>query len=149
MNGEILLTYVGTDFWSRPVFRVNDMDAYIKDLNCGEGEPDLTWSCPKNDPDGEPDYAFKTNKKITILNYDQKKEKTRQEKKLILAKMIAANEYVDGKHSVEWIDFVSSIKDLDLTKRLLSELKEEPIEMTWEPGKGWSPLNQQDMIVGS
>ena len=62
---------------------------------------------------------------------------SREDKKLILARMIAANEYVEGKHSVEWVDFASSIKDIELTKELLKELKDNPVEMVWTPDQGW------------
>ena len=56
----VVLTRVGTDFWSRPVYKVGDYDAYVKDIELGRfNEPSLYWSCPRNDPDGEPDTPFK------------------------------------------------------------------------------------------
>lgn len=135
----VVLTRVGTDFWSRPVYKVGDYDAYVKDIELGRfDEPSLYWSCPKSDPDGEPDTPFRVKEGVEIIIKDFKeKPLTRDDKKLILARMIAANEYVEGKRSVEWVDFASSIKDIELTKELLQELKENPMELVWTPDRGY------------
>lgn len=135
----VVLTRVGTDFWSCPVYKVGDYDAYVKDIELGRfDEPSLYWSCPRNDPDGEPDIPFKVKEGVEVIIKEFKPTVlSREDKKLILARMIAANEYVEGKHSVEWVDFASSIKDIELTKELLKELKDNPVEMVWTPDQGW------------
>lgn len=134
---QVNLRYVGTDFWCNPVYQVDDKEAFVKDLNQGKGALDLYWSCPVNDFDGEPNTPFKTDKEIVLINTPQMKKMDRFEKKFTLAVMIAANQYVEGKRSVEWLDFASGIHDLELTKELLAELKEEPMPLVHDPEKGW------------
>lgn len=134
---QVNLRYVGTDFWCNPVYQVDDKEAFVKNLNQGKGTLDLYWSCPVNDFDGEPNTPFKTDKEIVLINTPQMKKMDRFEKKFTLAVMIAANEYVEGKRSIEWLDFASGIHDLELTKELLAELKENPMPLVHDPEKGW------------
>lgn len=47
---KLQLTYMGTDDWSRPVFK-SEEGRFFKDLNCGDGQLDL---CTSNSFDGEP-----------------------------------------------------------------------------------------------
>lgn len=138
-NKEVILTHIGTDFWCYPVYRVGDEDAYVKDIGPGDGEhPELYWSCPKGDPEGEPGSPFHVKEGVKLVIKDFKeKPLSREDKKFILAKMIAANEYVEGKASIEWVDFASSIKDIELTKELLQELNENPMELVWTPERGY------------
>lgn len=134
------LNYKGCNFWGNPVFQLEDREVYLQDLNGGEGSLALYWNTPLSDPDGEPNFPVKVKEGVELMikDYNVKTHKmTREEKKLILAKMIAANEYVEGKNSVEWVDFASSIHDLELTKELLKELKEYPIDLEFYPARGW------------
>lgn len=134
------LNYKGCNFWGNPVFQLEDREVYIQDLNGGEGSLALYWNTPLSDPDGEANFPVKVKEGVELMIKDyniRTHEMTRKEKKLILAKMIAANEYVEGKNSVEWVDFASSIHDLELTKELLMELKEDPIDLEFYPGRGW------------
>lgn len=55
---KTILTYMGKDGWNRPIYKVGDTSTYVKDVNLGYGAPGLCWSCPSNDPDGEPDADF-------------------------------------------------------------------------------------------
>lgn len=63
------LIYIRKDYWSRPIFKIDEFEAYVKDLNCGEGSLDLYWAYPKNDPDGEPGMPFIMNDKMEIVGY--------------------------------------------------------------------------------
>lgn len=135
---DVVLDFVGIDFWSRPVYRVNGAELFVKDLNLGEGNPEFYWSSPKDDSDGEPDYSFAVKAGVNlIINKPQERVLTREDKKLILATMIDAHQFVDGKNSVEWVDFVSSIHDIELTKELLAELKAHPLKLVWTADHGY------------
>lgn len=135
---NVVLNWVGVDFWSHPVYQVEDKELYVKDLNMGNGAPDLHWCSPKDDPDGEPDYPFSLHDGVTLtINKPKERVLTREDKKFILAKMIAANQFVEGKRSVEWVDFASSIHDIELTKELLAELSREPMEVVWTVENGY------------
>lgn len=144
---EVVLTFVGVDFWLMPVYRVNNQDLFVKDMSMGKGPVELHWSSPKDDPDGEPDgpFVLKEGVKLTIEK-PQERSSTREEKKFIIAKMIAANEYVDGKNSLEWLDLASGIKDIELTKELLEELKRDPqsMQVVWTPEHGYTRVQQND-----
>lgn len=137
---EVLLTFVGVDFWSHPVYRVNNHDLFVKDMSMGDGPVELYWSSPKDDPDGEPDCPVILKEGVTLtIEKPQVRPLTREDKKFILARMIAANEFVEGKHSLEWLDLASSIKDIELTKELLAELREDPnsMQVMWTPEQGY------------
>lgn len=125
-------TYVGKNFWGNDVYSFNNQYAVLVDGH-------LHWCIPLNDPDGEPGIHVKQP-------YDLQKQpencvKGKEEKKFILAGMIAANQFND-KRSVEWLDFASGIHNLSLTKMLLMELQETPIPMLFVPGKGWCGKKQ-------
>ena len=51
------LKYVGTDNWSRPVYK-DQYGKFWKDLNLGCGEPYLHGSSPSRDFEGEPGYPI-------------------------------------------------------------------------------------------
>ena len=59
--------------------------------------------------------------------------------------MIAANEYKEGR-SVEWLNLASGINNLELTKELLRELKENPMKMRFIPGVGHVGKLQADAM---
>ena len=67
-NEKIILTYIGKDFWSRPTFKINGTGYYVKDINLANNIDGLFlhWSCPKDNPDGEPDYPFKPKEGIQV-----------------------------------------------------------------------------------
>lgn len=140
-NKEVILIYAGTDFWSRPVYQVSGSEYYVKDINLGMGKnpiSDLYWSYPRNNPEGEPDTPFHVKDGVkVIIRKPVEKVPTREDKKFTLACMIRANEYVEGRNSVEWLDLASGIHDIDLTKELLQELKDAPIEIVWTPETGY------------
>lgn len=125
-------TYVGKNFWGDDVYKFNNQYAVLVDGI-------LFWCTPLNNPDGEPGFHVKQpydlQKKPTIC------VKGKEEKKFILAGMIAANQF-NSMRSVEWLDFASGIHDLSLTKMLLMELQETPMPMLFVPGKGWCGKKQ-------
>lgn len=138
---KVLLTYIGHDFWSYPVYQVEESNHYVKDISGGASVPNLYWCCPIDDPDGEPERPFEFSPNEYEIFHPTKKI-TREDKKLILATMIAANQYKEGINSIEWVDYASSIHDIELTKQLLKELKEHPMELVWTPKDGWRPENK-------
>lgn len=128
----VKIKYIGQDYMCVDTYKVVGKEAYVKYVGGG-----YYLASPSNDPDGEPDRLFKDSAIEVVEGKPKRRDKTREEKKLILATMIASNQYKEGKSSVEWVDFASSIKNLELTKELLKELREEPYEMAWEPERGW------------
>lgn len=144
-NEEIVLMCVGTDFWSRPVYKVGDTNTYVKDIGLGYGEPLLYWSCPKNDPDGEPDYPFTSTAHVVIIELDAEEIK-REDQKFVIAKMIAANEFVVDQTSISWLALASGIHDIQLTKELIEELKENPIDLTWTSEYGYIRTENLELL---
>lgn len=144
-NEEIVLMCVGTDFWSRPVYKVGDTNTYVKDIGLGYGEPLLYWSCPKNDPDGEPDYPFTSTAHVVIIELDAEEIK-REDQKFVIAKMIAANEFVVDQTSISWLALASGIHDIQLTKELLQELKENPVDLTWTSEYGYIRTENLELL---
>lgn len=132
---EIIGTYVGNHFMdSAPVYRLMDLDVFVVNMNSNSENPELFWLSPLNDADGEPSSPVKM--KIKLVD-PERKEPTREERKLIIARMIHANEFKIGKTSVEWLDLASGIHNLDLTKELLNELMTTPYKMEFKQGEGW------------
>lgn len=138
--------YCMENYWGYPVYRLDDKEVYALDLSMGKNEtPELYWCSPRNDPDGEPDYPL-SRKEMAGVVIQKKKEhkKTREEMKFILVKSIAAGEYQDGKRSVEWLDLASGIHNIKLTKALLEELKQTPMDLVFDPDFGWCKKEQRD-----
>lgn len=123
----VRLVYVCHDHFSFPTYQIDGTDVYVKDLNCGVGKPNFYFVIPKNDIEGEPTFPFSAQEKRIEIIRPQQIEKNRESKKNVLAEMIVRNQFKFGKTSEEWVDFVSGIHDLELTKELLSELKEMPL----------------------
>lgn len=122
------LIYIGHDSWDRPVYEVNGSGKYVKDILSGNRYPSLHTCCPEGDPEGEPDYPFNFDDCILrVVGPPMIAEKTRDEKKAIIIKMIAANEFKPGKNSIEWLDLASSINNLSLTMELTLEIVFESI----------------------
>jgi len=145
----IVLKYYGENDWGQPIYQVGDKESFLVDLGMGRlEEPDFHWCSPKNDPYGEPDYPFVMKEGIeVVIQGPEEPEKSREEKKFIIAKMMAANEYQEGKTSVEWLDRASGIHDLELTKELLTELKEHPMELVFDSGIGWMGKEQEEAMA--
>ena len=66
------------------------------------------------------------------------KKYTREEKKFNIACMIAANEYHEGITPIEWLSLASGVHDVELTKEILKELKQEPMKLVWLQEIGWT-----------
>lgn len=145
----IVLKYYGENDWGQPIYQVGDKESFLVDLGMGRlEEPDFHWCSPKDDPYGEPDYAFEAKEGIeVIIQGPEEPEKSREEKKFTIAKMMAANEYQEGKTSVEWLDLASGIHDVKLTKELLTELKEKPMELVFDNGIGWRGKEQMEAMA--
>lgn len=65
-KNELVLEYIGEDFWSRPVYR----DQYTriwKDISLGTYRQPSLYSVVDNDVDGEPDSPMRDDIKYTIL----------------------------------------------------------------------------------
>ena len=142
----VKLNYRGEDSWNRPVYEVGNTGTYVKDVDLGRSiEPSLCWSSPKSDPDGEPDYPFKAKEGTEVIFMTPKKQmEERENAKFVIAKMIASNEYKEGKSSVEWLDHAAGIHDLKLTKLLLQELKEKPLDLVYDQLDGWKLASEKD-----
>lgn len=80
-NKKIVLHYLGEDSWNRPTFKVNDAELYVKDINLSSNIAGmcLHWSCPKDDPEGEPDYPFKPKDgvEVEILDFNEVSEENK------------------------------------------------------------------------
>lgn len=127
--------YVGTNIWGDDVYVCRNQ--YAVDLSGS-----LYWCAPLDDPDGEPDHPVKGDYQLKETLEHQ--EKSVREKKFVIASMIAANQF-HGR-SVEWLDFASGIKNLQLTKNLLKELQETPMELKFLSGYGWMEKEQADAL---
>lgn len=58
-NYDLILDYVGNDYYNRPVYRVNNEKEYIKDINLGFGnKANLYINYPSNKLEGEPFSPF-------------------------------------------------------------------------------------------
>ena len=121
----IQFIYAGKNYWGNDIYR-NNKKKYAVWL---EEEQSLYWCLPTKDPEGEP--AFPVSEDYSIKKNSKKEIKDREEYKFILAKMIAANEYKEGITSIQWLDHAAGINQLKLTKQLLHELKEQPIELVF------------------
>lgn len=149
MNNEkkiVKLNYRGEDSWNRPVYEVGNTGTYVKDVELGHfEEPTLYWSSPKTDPEGEPDYPFKAKEGIEVIFMTPEKQmEERENAKFVIAKMMASHEYKEGKSSVEWLDLASGIHDLKLTKLLLQELKENPLDLVYDQLDGWKLASEKN-----
>ena len=51
------LKFAGIDRWDRPVYK-DESGMFFKDINLGDGVPDIHSSCPSDDFDGEPDMPI-------------------------------------------------------------------------------------------
>lgn len=145
MDKRKVLEFCGENFWGNRVYKLKDEEKYYADLG-NEEHHDIYSLSPSNDPDGEPNFPV-NQENFIIQQIKKDNEKSREEQKFILAKMIAANEYKEGKTSVEWIDLASSIKNLKLTKALLEELKEHPMELIFDSGIGWIGKEQMEAMA--
>ena len=134
------------NYWGYPVYQLDGKEVYALDLSMGKDEtPELYWCSPKNDPDGEPDYPLSRKEMAGVVIHKKKEQKkTREEMKFVLAKSIAAGEYQDGKRSVEWLDLASGIHNIKLTKTLLEELKNTPMDLVFDSDLGWCKKEQRD-----
>ena len=139
-----VLEYWGENYWGHRVYKQKGMDKYFADLG-NEEHPDIHILSPFNDPDGEPNMHINPEKFIIEVKPEEPK-KSIAELKFTLAKMIAANEYKEGKSAVEWVDLANGIHNLPLTKQLLAELKENPLELRFVPGFGWYGKEQADAL---
>ena len=72
------LKYVGTDNWSRPVYK-DQSGKFWKDVNLGYGEPYIHSSSPSKDFEGEPDYPIEGE--YEIVGKYQTKTKTQNKNK--------------------------------------------------------------------
>ena len=145
MGKQNVLQPCGENFWGNRVYKLKDEEKYYADLG-NEEHHDIYALSPSNDRDGEPNFPINQGNFIIQL-IPKDSQKTRGEQKFTLAKMIAANEYKDGETTVEWIDLASGIKNLELTKELLEELKEHPMELIFDSGIGWIEKEQMEAMV--
>ena len=127
--------YCGENWWGYPLYKIGKKYAVLL-------SEDLYWCTPFDDPDGEPGFPVRN---VEIQKPKTESQKTMEEKMFIIASMIAANQYHEGR-SVEWLDLASGINNLKETKKILEYLQKTPMHLIFCSGYGWVTPEQAKSI---
>lgn len=112
---KLLLTYIGMDDWSRPVYKDPD-GRLLKDTNCDSGDLALCTSTG-NSFDGEPDMPIEhlkkyQNREITIIGRENEPTKDEKFQYMMLSRLKQDCEYYlgNGGRAVKYL-WAGSEKD--------------------------------------
>jgi len=132
---KLTLTYLGEDFWARPVYKDED-GHFFKDLNLGRGVIEL---CTSPSFDGEPfaniQYIEKyKNAEIEITNPPQIQNRENLFNYQMLGRLKNDCEYFlgYGKRNINTLWGYNIEEHINEMKRIYGELNEKPEWLTME-----------------
>ena len=85
---------IGTDDWSRPVYKCQENGILWKDINCGNGNIEL-YSCG-NEFEGEPDCPIRKDLEINFINMENQPTKEEKFNYMMLGRLKTDCEYYLG-----------------------------------------------------
>ena len=125
------LEFDGVDSWDRPVYK-DEEGRYWKDVNLGNGSPDLHRSSPSDDFEGEPDYRIK-GEYILINQY---KENPHRHDYMMLDMMRSRCDYYlgHGNRNPKNLSCDTVAEHITAMKKMWNDLPEDgkPEWLTWE-----------------
>ena len=133
-NNIRTMELIGTDDWSRPVYKCIETSCLYKDITLGSKNPDL-YSC-SNDFDGEPDCHIKYELEIHFVKTEE--QPTEEEKfnyQLLSRLQSDCNYYLGyGNRDISKLWAGNEIEQIEEMKRLYNSFTEDkkPEWLTYE-----------------